>query len=192
MTPEDMQRAYNNIVKIVQAFDDGRSESCLAMIDDLGDQLITCPASDRDDRGLAVPGGLMAHMLMVANKARRLAPVLAPDVSATSLMVVSLFHDIGRVGDPSRRMSYYIPEEDAWRREKLGKNYRYNEQFPKMAHSARSLFVLSHYAVKLTVEEWIAIQTCYGFGLEENRFYVGDDRPLTVALQTAVRAAMCS
>jgi hypothetical protein len=162
------------------------------MIDDLGDMLFMCPASDRDDRGFDVPGGLMAHMVSVASHARKLAPHLAPDEDMGSIIKVALFHDIGRVGDPapSRRTPYYLPEEDSWRREKLGKSYKYNDALPKMAHSARSLYVLSNYGISLTMHEWIAIQTAYGYGLEENRFYIGDDRQLTLLLQTAVRRAM--
>jgi hypothetical protein len=191
--PEEVKRLYDNIVKITQlTYDEETYQTIKFMIDDLGDMLFMCPASDRDDRGFDVPGGLMAHMVSVASHARKLAPHLAPDEDMGSIIKVALFHDIGRVGDPapSRRTPYYLPEEDSWRREKLGKSYKYNDALPKMAHSARSLYVLSNYGISLTMHEWIAIQTAYGYGLEENRFYIGDDRQLTLLLQTAVRRAM--
>lgn len=193
MKPEEVKRLYDNIVKITQlTYDEETYQTIKFMIDDLGDMLFMCPASDRDDRGFDVPGGLMAHMVSVASHARKLAPHLAPDEDMGSIIKVALFHDIGRVGDPapSRRTPYYLPEEDSWRREKLGKSYKYNDALPKMAHSARSLYVLSNYGISLTMHEWIAIQTAYGYGLEENRFYIGDDRQLTLLLQTAVRRAM--
>jgi hypothetical protein len=191
--PEEVKRLYDNIVKITQlTYDEQTYQTIKFMIDDLGDMLFMCPASDRDDRGFDVPGGLMAHMVSVASHARKLAPHLAPDEDMGSIIKVALFHDIGRVGDPapSHRTPYYLPEEDSWRREKLGKSYKYNDALPKMAHSARSLYVLSNYGISLTMHEWIAIQTAYGYGLEENRFYIGDDRQLTLLLQTAVRRAM--
>jgi hypothetical protein len=191
--PEEVKRLYDNIVKITQlTYDEQTYQTIKFMIDDLGDMLFMCPASDRDDRGFDVPGGLMAHMVSVASHARKLAPHLAPDEDMGSIIKVALFHDIGRVGDPapSRRTPYYLPEEDSWRREKLGKSYKYNDALPKMAHSARSLYVLSNYGISLTMHEWIAIQTAYGYGLEENRYYIGDDRQLTLLLQTAVRRAM--
>ena len=193
MKPEEVKRLYDNIVKITQlTYDEETYQTIKFMIDDLGDMLFMCPASDRDDRGFDVPGGLMAHMVSVASHARKLAPHLAPEEDMGSIIKVALFHDIGRVGDPapSRRTPYYLPEEDSWRREKLGKSYKYNDALPKMAHSARSLYVLSNYGISLTMHEWIAIQTAYGYGLEENRFYIGDDRQLTLLLQTAVRRAM--
>lgn len=193
MKPEEIKRLYDNIVKITQlTYDEETYQTIKFMIDDLGDMLFMCPASDRDDRGFDVPGGLMAHMVSVASHARKLAPLLAPDEDMASIVKVALFHDIGRVGDPSpsRRIPYYLPEEDSWRREKLGKNFKYNEELPKMTHSARTLYVLSNYGISLNMHEWIAIQTAYGYGLEENRFYIGDDRQLTLLLQTAIRRAM--
>jgi len=191
--PEEVKRLYDNVVKICQvSFDEDVYQDVKFMIDDLGDMLFMCPASDRDNRGFDVPGGLLAHMVSVASHARKLAPILAPDEDLASIVKVALFHDIGRVGDPSpnRRIPYYLPEEDAWRREKLGKNFKYNEALPKMTHSARSLYVLSNYGITLRMHEWIAVQTAYGYGLEENRFYIGDDRQLTLLLHTAIRRAM--
>ena len=193
MKPEEVKRLYDNVVKICQvSFDEDEYQRIKFMIDDMGDMLFMCPASDRDDRGFDVPGGLLAHMVSVVSHARKLAPILAPDESVASIVKVALFHDIGRVGDPApaRRIPYYLPEEDSWRREKLGKNFKYNDALPKMTHSARSLYVLSNYGIGLNMHEWIAIQTAYGYGLEENRFYIGDDRQLTLLLQTAVRRAM--
>ena len=193
MKPEEIKRLYDNIVKIIQVTcDEEEYQGIKFMIDDLGEMLFMCPAADRDERGFDVPGGLLAHMVSVVNHARKLAPILAPDEDAASIIKVALFHDIGRVGDPSpnRRIPYYLPEEDSWRREKLGKNFKYNDALPKMTHSARSLYVLSNYGISLRMHEWIAIQTAYGYGLEENRFYIGDDRQLTLLLQTAVRRAM--
>jgi hypothetical protein len=193
VTPDEIKRLYDNIVRITQVtFDEETYQRIKFMIDDLGDMLFMCPVSDRDDRGFDKPGGLMAHMVSVTSHARKLAPILAPDETPESIIKVALFHDIGRVGDPApnRRIPYYLPEMDAWRREKLGKSYKYNEELPKMTHSARSLYVLSNYGISLTMHEWIAIQTAYGYGLEENRFYIGDDRQLTLLLQTAVRRAV--
>jgi hypothetical protein len=191
--PEEIKRLYDNVVKICQvSFDEDVYQGVKFMIDDLGDMLFMCPASDRDNRGFDVPGGLLAHMVSVASHARKLAPILAPDEDSAAIFKVALFHDIGRVGDPApnRRIPYYLPEEDSWRREKLGKNFKYNDALPKMTHSARSLYVLSNYGINLGMHEWIAVQTAYGYGLEENRFYNGDDRQLTLLLQTAIRRAM--
>jgi hypothetical protein len=191
VTAEEMKRAYDGICRVINAtFDGDERERANNMISDLGEQLYMSPASDRDDSGYAFPGGLLAYMATSLSHTRRLAPILAPDESPQSIVKVALFHDIGRVGDPKTREPYYIPESDAWKRDKLGKYFRYNERLPKMTHSSRSLYVLSHYSVPLTMGEWIAIQTAHGYGLEENRFYIGDDSRLALLTQTAVRSAL--
>jgi predicted HD phosphohydrolase len=191
VTAEEMKRAHDGICKVINAtFEDDERRLISSMISDLGEQLYMSPASDRGDSGYAMAGGLLAYMATALNHARRLAPILAPDESPQSIVKVALFHDIGRVGDPKTHEPYYVPEADSWKREKLGKNYRYNERLPKMTHSSRSLYVLSHYGVPLSMGEWIAIQTAHGYGLEENRFYIGDDCQLVLITQTAVRGAL--
>ena len=193
MTPEEVSRHHDNLLRVVRgAFDGQDREAILRMVDDLGEMLVMCPASDRVDSGYATPGGLLAYMHLVMKGARQLAPTLAPDEDVTSIIKVALFHDIGRVGDPRRRVPYYVPETDSWKRDKLGKGYRYNEELQKMTHSSRSLYVLSCYGVPLTMHEWVAIQTAHGYGLEENRFYIGDDNPLVLLTQTSVRWALLS
>ena len=46
----------------------------------------------------------------------------------------------------------------------------------------RTLFLLQHFGVNLTNEEWIAIQISQGTHFEENRFYVGHEPTLAIAL----------
>ncbi len=191
MSPDEISRAHEGLLRIAATgLQDSEGRAVKRMIEDLGDLLYLSPASDRIDSGFAMPGGLMAYMLTSFGYAKKLSSSLAPDVPAASVVKAVLFHDIGRVGDPRTRSPYYLPEEDGWRRDKLGKAYKYNESLPKMTHSSRSLYVLSHYGVQLSIEEWIAIQTAHGYGLEENRFYAGDDSQLSLIVQTSARRAM--
>lgn len=191
MTADELKRAYDSICKVINATFEGEElERSMFMVNDLGEQLYLSPASDRDDSGFAFPGGLLAYMATTLGHARRLAAILAPNENPQSIVKVALFHDIGRIGDPKEREPYYIPETDAWKRDKLGKHFRYNDRLPKMTHSSRSLYVLSHYGIPLAMSEWIAIQTAHGYGLEENRFYIGDDSRLALLTQTAVRSAL--
>jgi len=191
VSPEEIGRAHESVTRIVSAaLQDDELQRVNAMLEDLGDLLYLSPASDRIDSGFAMPGGLLSYMLTAFSVAKKVASSLAPTVPASSVVKTVLFHDIGRVGDPKTRSPYYLHEDDSWKRDKLGKAYRYNDALPKMTHSSRSLYVLSHYGVPLSVEEWIAIQTAHGYGLEENRFYAGDDSPLSLIVQTSARRAL--
>lgn len=191
MTPEEIKRSLDGINRIIAAtFEEEDVTRIAAMMEDLSEQLYMSPASERADSGYSMPGGLLLYMMSTLGHARKLAPILAPEETSQSIIKVALFHDIGRVGDPKTREPYYVPEADGWKREKLGKNFRYNDRIRKMTHSSRSLYVLSHYGIVLTMSEWIAIQTAHGYSLEENRFYIGDDSPLALLTQTAVRRSL--
>ena len=54
-----------------------------------------------------------------------------------------------------------------------------------MSVSHRTLWLLQHYGVVLTNDEWLAVQLAAGFHFEENRFYVNSEPSLALLLQQA-------
>jgi 5-enolpyruvylshikimate-3-phosphate synthase len=92
-------------------------------------------------------------------------------------------HDLGKVGDLEN--DFYVEQDSAWHREKLGQFYKYNEDLSKMSITHQTLFLLQHFGVTLTRDEWIAIQLSGGSHFEENRFYVGSEPTLALILQQA-------
>ena len=104
-------------------------------------------------------------------------------LSTSSILKVGLFHDIGKVGSTDE--DYFISQDSEWHREKLGQMFKFNENLNRMSVSHRSLCLLQEFGVSLTPEEWIAIQIAPGSHFEENRFYVGHEPTLGVALQIA-------
>jgi hypothetical protein len=52
------------------------------------------------------------------------------------------------------------------------------EEMDKMTYAHRSLWLLQHYGVSLSRDEWEAIATSGGYHLEENRFYTGTKNKL--------------
>ena len=54
-----------------------------------------------------------------------------------------------------------------------------------MSVSHRTLYLLQHYGVTLSDDEWISIQLAQGSHFEENRFYVGSEPTLAILLQQA-------
>lgn len=153
------------------------------LIESLENRLSICPASTHLDRHGAYPGGLIDHTLKVTSNVRKL--VRAYDVSfpISSVLKVALLHDIGKVGDLEHDL--FIDQDSSWHREKLGQYYKYNENLSKMSSTHRTLYLLQHFGVKLTMDEWIAIQISGGSHIEENRFYVGSEPTLALILQQA-------
>ena len=141
------------------------------------------PASQRLDQYGAHPGGLVEHSLNVASLLRKSNEVYSHGLDMNSIIKVALLHDIGKVGDLKHNL--FVEQDSQWHREKLKQEYKYNENIPKMSTSHRTLFLLQHFGVQLTSDEWLAIQLAQGSHFEENRFYVGCEPTLAMALQHA-------
>jgi len=154
-----------------------------SLLNALGERLTMCPASLRESEYGPYPGGLIEHSLRVTSNMRKLAAAYEADVSVKSILAVGLLHDLGKVGD--LETDFYVEQKSDWHREKLGQFYKYNESLSKMSITHQTLFLLQHFGVTLTRDEWIAIQLSGGSHFEENRFYVGAEPTLALILQQA-------
>jgi hypothetical protein len=119
----------------------------------------------------------------------KLASVLCPDrFERHVLLFVSLFHDLGKVGDGEH--PYYLVNTDTWQREKQGRMYLINEDCKHAPTSERGLFILQKYGIKLSFEEWQAIRLNDGMYDETNRTYSMHEEPLALLLHWADRWAV--
>src|SRR4051812_7305779 len=130
LTPDEIEANYLKFRALCEKVGD-RSEALVGMVDALGERLALCPASGRLSYHLACPGGLVDHSLRVLKNAFALAKTFNYDVSKPSLIIGSLFHDIGKVGDVND--DYYVPQASDWHREKLGEMYKHNENIPYLS-----------------------------------------------------------
>ena len=153
------------------------------MTSTLGERICMCPASPRLDQYGATAGGLVEHALKVTSVMRTLNEALDYNISVASILKVGLLHDLGKVGDLENR--YFIEQDSSWHREKLGQMFKYNENLNKMSVSHRTLWLLQHFGIELSCDEWIAVQLAQGSHFEENRFYVGHEPSLALLLQQA-------
>ena len=156
-------------------------DNIIGIIESLGERLAICPVGRSESEPGSYPGGLIEHSLKVASTMRKLNESLDFNLPMQSILKVSLLHDIGRVGDESEDL--LVVQDSDWHREKLGQNYKFNENLPKMSVTHRTLYLLQKFGIKLTKDEWIAIQTSGGSHFEENRFYVGSEPSLAILLQ---------
>jgi len=154
-----------------------------ALLDTLGERLVMCPASPREDQYGCYPGGLIEHALETTAMMRTLVEAYSLDMEVSSILKVGLLHMVGKVGNLTE--DYFVEQESSWHREKLGQLYKYNEEINKMSVSHRTLFLLQHFGIMLTSDEWLAVQLASGSHFEENRFYVGNEPSLALVLQQA-------
>jgi len=188
ISPEQIVENYNKFRSYCEKLGD-RSEKVLALVDSLGEQLALCPASGKLDYHRAIPGGLVEHSLRVLSNAVKLTKEFgwSNSYSKESLIISSLFHDIGKVGLPSPEgwTPYYISQESEWHREKSGEMYKHNDKMPYMTTQQRSVFVMQYHGINLAYDEYLAILLNDGWVVPENKPYCLKEPPLAHVIMTA-------
>ena len=185
LTPEQIECNWNKLLKLCETLLGDRAEAVLAMCDHFGERLALAPASAKTSYHCAFPGGLVEHSLRVLNVAYQLVKATNVDVDKQSLVLVALFHDLGKVGYSDEGTDYYLPQDSQWHRDKLGEMFKSNYDIPYMTVANRSLFLLQEFDVKLTTEEYVAILIHDGFSLPENQKYMLKDPMLATILSNA-------
>lgn len=184
LTPEDIEQNFLKFRSLCEAEKLGeRSENVLKLIDDLSEQIATCPASGKKKYHRAEPGGLVDHSLRVYTNARKLASTFLKSASIDSIIITTLFHDLGKIGDGETE--YFVQQNDQWRRDKLGELYTHNENITYMQVPDRSLYLLQKYHVVLSVDETLAIKLHDGFIIEGNREHCMKEPPLATIVLMA-------
>tara|TARA_R110002126_G_scaffold53905_1_gene145992 strand:+ start:1223 stop:1816 length:594 start_codon:yes stop_codon:yes gene_type:complete len=186
LSAEKIEKNYKLFVTLCNKLGD-RSEPINKMIEHLDERLAFSPASSRLAFHAAYPGGFIEHSLNVLRNARKLNDIYEFNIPLDSLIVASLFHDLGKVGDLNEPL--YLDQDSDWHREKLGQMYKINENIQKMPNAERGLWLLQHFGVKLTLDEWIAIRTNDGPIAEENRVYAMCEPKLAIIVHQADRMA---
>lgn len=157
------------------------SKSATRLCDELGERLLMCPRGLTEKDG-GSPGELITFSLEVASQAKKLASTYG---NTKSLVKVALLHELGRLGGLDAGHDLYLVQDSEWHREKLGQTYKYNDSCPKMNISHRSLWILSHYGIEITREEWVAINIAQGMHLPENQFYANALESISAGLLAA-------
>lgn len=159
-----------------------RSEAVLAGVDSMAERIAMAPASSRLEYHNAFPGGLVEHSIRVLRKATSIAKALGVNVSSESLILASLFHDFGKVGNLDH--DYYVDEDSQWHRER-GKMYNHNSNVRIKPTGQGALFLLQSWGVRLSEEEYMAILLNDGQYVDENRPYRQSEPDLAMVIHQA-------
>ena len=122
------------------------------LVNYLGEDLFTAPASTMKSLHNAFPGGLIDHILKITKYAigiNRLLPK-GMDVDAQSIVKVCFLHQIGKT-------YLYKWCESEWHRNNQGKMYEFNEELTSMRVGERSVYYAMKYGVSLNEEEYQSI-----------------------------------
>jgi hypothetical protein len=185
LTPEQIEANWNKLLKLCETTLGDRAQAALDMCDCISERLALAPASSKLSHHCAFPGGLVEHSLRVLNVAYQLVKATNMNVNRQSLVLVALFHDLGKLGYAEEGTDYYVPQDSQWHRDKLGEMYKTNNDIQFMTVPHRSLFILQEFGVKLTSEEYVAIMVHDGFSLDENKKYMLKEPMLATILSNA-------
>ena len=119
---ENIQSNWETYENLCKKLSDNSLDS---LIDFLGERLVMCPASFREDQYGAYPGGMIEYALKVSASMRILNKSMDLNLSVSSILKVGLLHDIGKVG--SIEEDYFVNQDSDWHREKLGQFYKFND-----------------------------------------------------------------
>ncbi len=145
---------------------------------------LTAPASTRFH--LSKKHGLLEHSCNTAEIMLKLKAVLAPALSDESCVIVSLLHDLGKVGMPGN--AQYLVNEPSSRQKQSGYTawapYRFNNDLTYLSVPIRSLYLTLPYLL-LSEDEVQAIAYHDGQYVEDNRSVAKHETPLALLLQYA-------
>ena len=131
---------------------------------------------------LAKEGGLLEHSLNVLDLARKLSRAWGEPVNDTSLTIVCLLHDLGKMGDHGKpNYTPYILKDGS---QSTAKPYVTNTELAYLPHEVRSVMIAERFIV-LSEQEEIAI--LYHNGLYGDFRYEiqGKETPLYMILHSS-------
>ena len=80
-----------------------------------------------------------------------------------------MHHDLGKVGDLEH--DYYIPNDSDWHRKNQGMLFKHNPKIEYMTVTDRALWLLQHFGVSMTQNEFIGLRLTDGMYEEANKSY---------------------
>jgi hypothetical protein len=181
-TQDFIEKNFEKTISLINSFvkDEQRRNNLLNLFEKFAEKDMVSPASTRKDYYCCFPGGLCYHNLHVLKLMTKLNTTLEESISNESMLIVSLLHEFGKVGDLTT--DYYIPYDDNWHIER-GMFYDFNTKITYMRVAHRSLCLAQTFGIKLTQDEYITI--LLGDSDDENKAYNFKEPKLATLLRMA-------
>ena len=176
LTNEQLEENYNKLIQLVtNTFDGNKRDNLLKMYEYFKDRIMLAPASGKEQYHNAFPGGYIEHILHVIECSQKIGQVWKDmgahiDWTDEELIFSAMHHDLGKVG--SLEGDYYTPNTSEWHRKNQGKIYNHNGDIHYMNVTDRSFFLLNHFQVPMTEQEFLAIKLTDGLYEEANKSYL--------------------
>lgn len=152
----------------------GQKDSIEKLLNELGERLAACPSNVKKE-----PGHLIDFNLKVLKACVSLNKKFNLGLSNESMVLCCLFRNLGLVGDLENDL---FVQEDDWH-QKRGTLFKYSQDVKFMKPFDRTIWLLNHFGVKLSQDEFLAFLS--GSGSNDNYKY--GEVPLAFAVYAAVR-----
>ena len=175
LTPEQIQQNWNNLMRMIEIhFSGERLENMIKMYDYFEERMCMAPASGKEHFHNSYAGGYVEHVIHVTTSALKIKPIweqsgASIDFTDEELVMAALHHDLGKVGDLAE--DNYIPNDSEWHRKNQGLVYKHNPRLEFMTITDRALFLLQHFGIELTANEYIGLRLTDGLYEDANKIY---------------------
>ena len=180
LTPEQIQENWEKLIKLiddtfVDTDDTERHTKLREMYDYFEDRMCMAPASGKEHFHNAHPGGYVEHVLHITDLVQQIYSLWGKngatidDFDTEELIFAALHHDLGKVGDLGE--DYYTPNDSDWHRKNQGMIYKHNPNIQYMTVTDRAIWLLQHFGVSMTENEYLGLRLTDGMYEEANKGY---------------------
>ena len=179
LTPEQIQENWNKLIQLINDnFSGERLEKLLEMYDYFEERMCMAPASGKEHFHNAHAGGYVEHVLHITDLAQQIYELwdrngaIVDNFTKEELIFSALHHDLGKVGDLAE--DYYTPNDSDWHRKNQGLIYKHNGNLQFMTVTDRACWILQHFGIVLSDNEYIGLRLTDGLYEEANKsYYIG-------------------
>ena len=180
LTPEQIQENWNKLIQLVkdtfpEDYPDNRREKLLKMYHYFEERMCLTPASGKEHFHNAYAGGYVEHVLHVTDLAQQIYSLwekngaTVDNFTVEEVIFAALHHDLGKVGNLAE--DNYIHNDSDWHRKNQGMIYKHNPRIEYMTITDRATWILQHFGIKMTENEYIGLRLTDGLYEEANKTY---------------------
>ena len=176
LTAEQILENWNELIRIINStFSGERKEKILKLFEHFENRMPYTPASHVSWFHNAFRGGYVLHIMNVIEAGKRLKELWSTfgcDIGFTDeeLIFACLFHDLGKVGDLDN--DFYIPQTSEWHQRVKGEIYTMNPAITYMNSTDRTFWLLWHFDIKCSMNEFLGIRLADGLYEPTNEKYL--------------------
>ena len=175
LTAEQIQENWYKLRDLLtDTFEGERLEKLNEMYDYFEERMCMAPASGKEHFHNAHVGGYVEHVLHVIDCAVQLKEVWVNNNAKINftdeeLIFAAMHHDLGKVGDLDK--DYYVPQDSEWHRKNRGEIFTHNGELSYMTVTDRAIFLLGHFQIPMSENEYIGLRLTDGLYEEANKSY---------------------